>query len=201
MKEFEAKVRLNEENGGKTGELDIMSPPPFDKGYFNGVTYGITFKEHVFEAFLKYNKPSRTWIAKNEYRRGWHDAITMALSEGLKIHVGNETFDMVQKETLIGLGLSMDSALGVEPYSETEESYPEPDRPHGEWEKYGGKIETFDIEGKKVWGQKRKCTNCGFIHTFIEDFFEFYSFCPNCGLPMNEKALEILHNREGDRNE
>ena len=79
------------------------------------------------------NKPSRTWIAKNEYRRGWHDAITRALSEVLKIHVGNEIFDMVQKETLIGLGLSMDSAFGAEPYSETEESYPEPDRPHGEW--------------------------------------------------------------------
>lgn len=67
------------------------------------------------------NKPSRTWIAKNEYRRGWHDAITRALSEVLKIHVGNEIFDMVQKETLIGLGLSMDSALGAEPYSETEQ--------------------------------------------------------------------------------
>ena len=50
MKEFEAKVRLNEENGGKTGELDIMSPPPFDKGYFNGVAFGITFKDPVFEA-------------------------------------------------------------------------------------------------------------------------------------------------------
>lgn len=53
MKEFEAKVRLNEENGGKTGELDIMSQPPFDKGYFNGVTFGITFKEPVFEAEKK----------------------------------------------------------------------------------------------------------------------------------------------------
>lgn len=53
MKEFDAKVRLNEENGGKTGELDIMSPPPFDKGYFNGVTYGIKFKDPVFEAEKK----------------------------------------------------------------------------------------------------------------------------------------------------
>lgn len=53
MKEFEAKVRLNEENGGKTGELDIMSQPPFDKGYFNGVTFGITFKEPFFEADKK----------------------------------------------------------------------------------------------------------------------------------------------------
>lgn len=50
MKEFEAKVRLNEENGGKTGELDIMLKPPFDNGYFKGVTYGITFKDPVFEA-------------------------------------------------------------------------------------------------------------------------------------------------------
>jgi hypothetical protein len=50
MKEFEAKVRLNEEDGGKTGELDIMLKPPFDNGYFKGVTYGITFKEPVFEA-------------------------------------------------------------------------------------------------------------------------------------------------------
>lgn len=50
MKEFEAKVRLNEEDGGKTGELDIMSKPPYDKGYFNGVTYGIKFKDPVFEA-------------------------------------------------------------------------------------------------------------------------------------------------------
>ena len=96
-------------------------------------------KEALFYAIeaLTDNKPSRTWIAKNEYRRGWHDAITRALSEVLKIHVGNEIFDMVQKETLIGLGLSMDSALGAEPYSETEESYPEPDRPHGEWEALG----------------------------------------------------------------
>lgn len=53
MKEFEAKVRLNEENGGKTGELDIMSPPPFDKGYFNGVRFEITFKDPVFEAEKK----------------------------------------------------------------------------------------------------------------------------------------------------
>ena len=50
MKEYDAKVRLNEEDGGKTGELDIMSKPPFDKGYFKGVTYGIEFKDPVFEA-------------------------------------------------------------------------------------------------------------------------------------------------------
>lgn len=56
-------------------------------------------------------------------------------------------------------------------------------RPHGEWEKYGGKIEAYDIAGHKTWGQKRKCTNCGFIKTYIEDF-GFYSICPTCGASM-----------------
>ena len=116
---------------------------------------------------LRDNKPSRTWIAKNEYRRGWHDAITRALSEVLKIHVGNEIFDMVQKETLIGLGLSMDSALGAEPYSETEVSYPEPDRPHGEW-----------IEGVICY----YCSECHNYALSDDDGEEVLSyFCPNCG--------------------
>lgn len=53
MEEFDAKVRLNEEDGGNTGELDIMSPPPFDKGRFIGVTYGIIFNDPVFEATKK----------------------------------------------------------------------------------------------------------------------------------------------------
>lgn len=65
-------------------------------------------------------------------------------------------------------------------YEECEYTLAKEERPHGEWEKYGGKIEAFDIEGHKTWGQKRKCTNCGFIKTYIEDF-GFYSICPNCG--------------------
>lgn len=61
---------------------------------------------------------------------------------------------------------------------------PTVDRPHGEWEKYGDKKEAYDIEGNKSWGQMRRCTNCGFIKTYIEDF-GFYSICPNCGALMN----------------
>lgn len=133
-------------------------------------------KEALFYAIeaLSDNKPSRTWIAKNEYRRGWHDAITKALSEMMKVHVENETFDMVQKETLIGLGLSMDSALGAEPYSETEESYPEPDRPHGEW------IEVPKYKGYYV------CSNClkrldGNFERFEHWEMKKENFCPVCG--------------------
>jgi len=64
-------------------------------------------------------------------------------------------------------------------------------RPYGEWEKYGDKIEAYDIAGHKTWGQKRKCTNCGFIKTYIEDF-GIYPFCPNCS---------ALMWKEGDPNE
>lgn len=60
---------------------------------------------------------------------------------------------------------------------------------HGEWEKYGDKIEAYDIAGHKTWGQKRKCTNCGFIKTCIEDF-GFYLICPNCGADMRGKNDE-----------
>ena len=64
-------------------------------------------------------------------------------------------------------------------------------RQYGEWEKYGDKIEAYDIAGHKTWGQKRKCTKCGFIKTYIEDF-GIYPFCPNCS---------ALMWKEGDPNE
>ena len=53
---------------------------------------------------------------RNEYRRGWHDALGKALSESFKIHSDEGDFDVIQKETIIGLGLSMDSALGKSPW-------------------------------------------------------------------------------------
>lgn len=62
----------------------------------------------------------------------------------------------------------------------------QPERKKGDWKKYGGKIEAYDIVGYKTWGQKRKCTNCDFITTYIEDF-GLYSFCPNCGADMRDE--------------
>lgn len=46
--------------------------------------------------------------------------------------------------------------------------------------KFVKKVEAYDICGTKIWGIKRKCTECGFIHIFIEDH-GYYMFCPNCG--------------------
>lgn len=49
---------------------------------------------------------------RNEYRRGYHDAIRKALKESFNIHCDEGNFKVVQEETLIGLGLSENEALG-----------------------------------------------------------------------------------------
>ena len=56
--------------------------------------------------------------AKNEYLRGWHNALCKALSEEYSIHCEEGNFTVIQEETITGLGLSMDCAVGkdVESY-------------------------------------------------------------------------------------
>ena len=49
---------------------------------------------------------------KNEYRRGWHDAIGRALMEAYTIQTEDGCFDVVQKETLIGVGMSINPPDG-----------------------------------------------------------------------------------------
>ena len=56
-------------------------------------------------------------IKHNEYCKGWHDAICKALDEKYSIHCEEGTFRVVQEETLIGLGMSMDEP--DEPKEET----------------------------------------------------------------------------------
>lgn len=56
---------------------------------------------------------------------------------------------------------------------------------HGRWEHYEHREPQYDIEGYKTWAEAYKCSNCGFIHTVIEDFGH-YAFCPNCGADMRE---------------
>lgn len=45
-------------------------------------------------------------IERNQYLRGWHDAINEALKESVYIHSFDGTFKVIQAETLNGLGLS-----------------------------------------------------------------------------------------------
>ena len=60
-------------------------------------------------------------VAKTEYLRGWHNALRKALSEKYSIHCEEGNFSVIQEETITGLGLSMDCALGkdVESYMNT----------------------------------------------------------------------------------
>ena len=53
----------------------------------------------------------------------------------------------------------------------------------GRWVHYEHREPQYDIEGYKTWAEEYQCSNCGFIHTVIEDFGH-YAFCPRCGARM-----------------
>lgn len=65
------------------------------------------------------------------------------------------------------------------------------DRPHGEWKE-------VDIKPLPYGGYtcNYQCNKCNY---FTKEYH--LNFCPNCGLPMTEKALEILRKKAGDQNE
>ena len=79
---------------------------------------------------------------------------------------------------------------------------PTVERQHGEWIK-GREIsrtmlcdETLCIDYENF-----TCSVCGLVLDrllYNVDGSVFYQFCPSCGSPMTEKALEILRKREGD---
>lgn len=48
--------------------------------------------------------------SKNEYKRGWSDALSKALDEAYTIHSEEGSFRVVQIETLIGLGYAIDDS-------------------------------------------------------------------------------------------
>lgn len=54
---------------------------------------------------------------------------------------------------------------------------------HGRWVHYAHRELQYDISGVKSWGEEYQCSNCGFVHSVIEDFGH-YAYCPNCGAHM-----------------
>lgn len=108
-------------------------------------------------------------VAKNEYLRGWHEALCKALSEKYSIHCEEGNFNVIQEETIIGLGLSMNCALGkdVESYMSAMPSVT-PKCKAGKWEN-GNSICPFCGEDKfkdldaDIWAdwQPKYCPNCG----------------------------------------
>lgn len=55
---------------------------------------------------------------------------------------------------------------------------------HGRWMHYAHRELQYDISGVKTWGEEYQCSNCGFVHSVIEDFGH-YAYCPNCGARMD----------------
>ena len=55
----------------------------------------------------------------------------------------------------------------------------------GRWIHYAHREPLYDISGVKTWGEEYQCSNCGFIHSAIEDFGH-YAYCPWCGAKMEE---------------
>ncbi len=49
--------------------------------------------------------------SKNEYKRGWCDALSKALNETHTIHSEEGIFQIIQAETLIGLGYAIDELV------------------------------------------------------------------------------------------
>jgi hypothetical protein len=115
-------------------------------------------------------------VAKNEYLRGWHEALCKALSEKYSIHCEEGNFSVIQEETITGLGLSMNCAVGkdVESYMSTIPPVT-PIRPKGQWI---FKKTVFDKFGNTV-----ECSSC---HKKWKTYDEIRwrkenKFCPKCG--------------------
>ena len=59
----------------------------------------------------------------------------------------------------------------------------EPERKKGKWIYVERKEPQYDIAGVRTWAVVYKCSECGFLHTVIENS-GIYDYCPNCGTEM-----------------
>lgn len=65
------------------------------------------------------------------------------------------------------------------------------EQPRGEWHTtHNPNYSPFDSTSEVIYTCSRCDYSCG------DRIAEIWNFCPNCGAPMNEKALEILRKRE-----
>ena len=67
--------------------------------------------------------------------------------------------------------------------------FAQPERKRGKWVFYEDRAPVWDIAGEKTWAREYKCSECGFVHSVIEDFGQ-YTFCPNCGADMRGETDE-----------
>jgi len=115
-------------------------------------------------------------VAKNEYLRGWHNALCKALSEKYSIHCEEGNFSVIQEETITGLGLSMNCALGkdAESYMSTMPSVTPQEPKTRHWIK----IKPYPLQMHNY-----ECSECG--HE-TDDNTENY--CSECGAKMESEG-------------
>jgi hypothetical protein len=134
-------------------------------------------------------------VAKNEYLRGWHNALCKALSEKYSIHCEEGNFSVIQEETITGLGLSMNCALGkdVESYMSTLPSVTPQEPKIGRWiekaedyykaiNEYGGGVD----ENTDYFTDDIACPKCLSKFSTIDNETERFRHCPNCGAKMEK---------------
>ena len=100
----------------------------------------------------------------------------------------NSAGDSQSAKAFRNAGKFVKNAIDGEPPT-FEEILEEPERKHGKWEFYEDRAPVWDIAGEKTWARAYKCSECGFVHSVIEDFGR-YVFCPNCGADMREDEQE-----------
>ena len=157
------------------------------------------------------SKADALCVAKNEYLRGWHEALCKALNEKYLIHCEEGNFEVIQKETIVGLGLSMDCALGkdAESYMSTIPSviptkciatvkFSKEDMQ----ELVNEKMKDIVVERKKgKWLNKDtsgyyfygKCSECGQEFCVNVWYTQNMKHCPNCGARMDEDERTLKY--------
>lgn len=98
---------------------DRIEPGTDGNAYKLSMSNGKEFEQQPCEDCI--SRANALRVAKNEYLRGWHNSLCKALSEKYSIHCEEGNLTVIQEETITGLGLSMDCAVGkdVESYMST----------------------------------------------------------------------------------
>ncbi len=105
-------------------------------------------------------------MTREEIIKAYEDAV---VESGLAAAAGNE--EAAKSYELFKAGL----------YALRPVSRERVERIRGTWEPFGGKYLT-----------RKKCSRCGWDG---QEHIKFYSWCPNCGSPMTDEAVEMVMER------
>ena len=86
-------------------ERNCQSCKYYKDGYCENLELKPCYPLKGCEDFSKRNELKKG----NEYKQGWHDALSKALDEAYTIHSEEGSFQVVQVETLIGLGYAYEA--------------------------------------------------------------------------------------------